>query len=118
AGPGAGMRRVASDPPGGAIVRDARGEPTGILKEAQMELVERVTPPATIGERTAAARAALAEAARFGVTALCDMSGAAAADDWRAYQQVEMTARVKLFAPILDAPFGASAVKGFAACSL
>jgi predicted amidohydrolase YtcJ len=95
----AGITRHTPDPPGGTIVREADGEPTGILKDAAMKLVP--VPPATTAERVAAARAALAEAARFGVTSLCDMSGAAAEDDWRAYQQVEMTARVPPAAPIL-----------------
>jgi hypothetical protein len=118
----AGITRETPDPPGGTIVRDERGEPTGILKDAAMTLVERVVPPATLEERVAAARAGLFEAARFGVTALCDMSGAAAEDDFRAYQRLEsageLTARVKLFAPILRPHFGAPGVKGFADGSL
>jgi predicted amidohydrolase YtcJ len=95
----AGITRQTQDPPGGTIVRDADGEPTGILKDAAMALVP--IPPATIEERVAAARAALAEAARFGVTSLCDMSGPDADEDLRAYARLELTARVTLFAPIL-----------------
>ena len=113
-----GITRDTADPSGGTIVRDEHGEPTGILKDEAMTLVERVIPPATIEERAAAARAGLAEAARFGVTAFCDMSTAAAADDWAAYQRVDLTARVKLFAPILERSFGAKGVKGFADGSL
>jgi predicted amidohydrolase YtcJ len=112
----AGITRATPDPPGGTIVRDARGEPTGILKDAAMELVP--VPAPTLEERIAALHVALAEAARFGVTAFCDMSGADARDDLRAYEQTELTARVALFGPILAERFDAPGLKGFADGSL
>ncbi|HVS32540.1 MAG TPA: amidohydrolase [Thermoanaerobaculia bacterium] len=100
----AGITRQSKDPPGGTIVRDARGEPTGLLKDAAMQAVSSIIPSASIGERVAGARAGLAEAARLGVTAFCDMSGGEAWDDLRAYQQLQregaLTARVYLFTPI------------------
>lgn len=100
------VTRETPDPPGGTIVRDADGEPTGILKDAAQSFVDRVIPSATTEERVASARAGLAEAARFGVTAFCDMSGGEAYDDFRAYQRLEksgdLTARVYLFMPILS----------------
>lgn len=126
----AGVTRETQDPPGGTIVRDADGEPTGILKDAAQPFVDRVIPSATLEERVAAGRAALAEAARFGVTALCDMSGGDAVADRRAYQRLEqageLTARVALFTPILGErasrphPSGVSpgGLKGFADGSL
>ena len=41
----AGVTKETKDPPGGVIVRDAKtGEPTGILKDAAEDLVERVVP--------------------------------------------------------------------------
>jgi hypothetical protein len=101
----AGVTRETPDPPGGTIVRDANGEPTGILKDAAQSFVDRVIPSAKLDERVAAARAGLAEAARFGVTAFCDMSGGEAYQDLRAYQRLDragkLTARVTLFTPIL-----------------
>lgn len=69
----AGITRRTKAPPGGEIVRDARGEPTGLLKDAAMRLVERVIPPPTFAERVAAARAASRHAASLGVTSVQDM---------------------------------------------
>ncbi len=101
----AGVTRETPDPPGGTIVRDSGGEPTGILKDAAQSFVDRVIPSATLDERVTAARAGLAEAARLGVTSFCDMSSGEAYDDFRAYQRLdragELTARVTLFTPIL-----------------
>ena len=100
----AGVTRVTADPPGGTIVRDSNGEPTGVLKDAAQSFVDRVIPSPSIEQRVAAGRAALNEAAKFGVTAFCDMSGGDAYDDLRAYQRIEksgqLTARVYLFTPI------------------
>ncbi len=101
----AGITRETPDPPGGTIVRDANGEPTGLLKDAAMPLLTKVIPPPSLEERVAAARGALAEAARFGVTSLCDMGMTPEAfDDFRAYQRLEregsLTARISLYMPI------------------
>ena len=99
------VTRATPDPPGGTIVRDANGEPAGVLKDAAQSFVDRVIPSASTEERVAAAKAGLAEAARFGVTAFVDMSSGEAYEDLRAYQQLErngdLTARVYLFTPSL-----------------
>ena len=109
----AGITRDTEDPPGGAIVRDARGEPTGVLKDTAQELMQRVIPPPSHEERVAAVRAGLAEAARFGVTAFCDML-----NDGSVYEGLDLTARVTCFAPIFEAHGTAAGVKGFADGSL
>ncbi|HYS53044.1 MAG TPA: amidohydrolase [Thermoanaerobaculia bacterium] len=102
----ANVTRDTPDPAGGTIVRDANGEPTGILKDAAQSFVDAVIPSAPTDERVAAAKAALAEAARLGVTAFVDMSSGEAYEDFRAYQRLEksgdLTARVYLFTPILE----------------
>lgn len=70
----AGITSQTKDVAGGLIVRDAQGEPTGILKDAAMNLVERVIPPRSREEKLAAARAATEHAAALGVTSVQDMS--------------------------------------------
>ncbi len=80
----AGITRQTKDPPGGLIVRDQKtGEPTGVLKDAAQDLVERVIPPKSFEEKHVAARAATEYAARLGVTSLTDMS---AGEDVGLYQ--------------------------------
>src|SRR5690349_11301607 len=68
----AGVTRQTLDPPGGVIVRDKNGEPTGVLKDAAMSFVWRVKPPDSFDEKIAAARAATNHAARLGVTSIQD----------------------------------------------
>ncbi|HWX19379.1 MAG TPA: amidohydrolase, partial [Candidatus Binatia bacterium] len=80
----AGITKETKDPPGGLIVRDPQsGEPTGILKDAAQELVERAMPEKSFEEKHAAAMAGTEHAARMGVTSLTDMS---AGDDVGLYQ--------------------------------
>lgn len=79
----AGISRATPEPPGGVIGRDARGEPTGILKDAAMALVEKIIPPPTRAEKLAAARAATEHAAALGVTSVQDLS---AGEDVGLYQ--------------------------------
>lgn len=76
----AGVTKETKDPAGGTIVRDAKtGEPTGVLKDDAMNLVYRVIPDQTDADRNEALRASLAEAARFGVTSIQDIT------PWRDY---------------------------------
>jgi predicted amidohydrolase YtcJ len=61
------------DPPGGVIVRDGGGYPTGALKDAAIELVDHVTPVPTAAQRRRIIENALHEAASHGVTSVQDM---------------------------------------------
>jgi predicted amidohydrolase YtcJ len=58
------------DPPGGEIVRDSRGAPTGILKEKAQDLVARIVPPPSPEKLRRGIRAALDLASRTGVTSV------------------------------------------------
>ena len=97
----AGVTRQTIDPPGGVIVRDKNGEPTGILKDAAMGFVFKVIPPASFDEKLAAARAATNHAAKLGVTSIQDMS---AGTDVGVYQTLldrgELKTRVYAVAPL------------------
>ena len=66
----AGVGKTTPEPPGGVIVRDAKGEPTGVLKDAAQDLVGRVLPRPSPADMEQALRAAQKEAARFGVTSV------------------------------------------------
>lgn len=70
----AGITRDTSNPPEGEIVRDARGEPTGLLRGAAAELVRKVIPRPSYEQRKAEALRALEEARRWGVTGIHDNS--------------------------------------------
>ncbi len=70
----AGVTAKTPDPPGGTVVRDAQGNPTGVLKDAAADYVWKVIPPLSHERRLRAAKRALAYAARLGVTSLQDMN--------------------------------------------
>jgi predicted amidohydrolase YtcJ len=73
----AGVDRDTPDVAGGEIVRDAAGNPTGIFKDAAVALIMRKMPPLSEKELDAAMDAAMAEAARHGVTSVQNMAGSA-----------------------------------------
>ena len=79
------------DVAGGTIVRDASGNPTGILKDNAMGLVERVRPPQPDAEWDAGIEAAMAYVAARGVTSVHDMDGWEAI---RAYRRLQETGRL------------------------
>lgn len=69
------VTKETKDPPGGTIVRDPKtGEPTGVLKDDAMGLVYSVIPNPTAAEYDEALTAALAEAARVGLTSIHDIT--------------------------------------------
>ncbi|RYY27199.1 MAG: amidohydrolase [Sphingomonadales bacterium] len=64
----AGIDRNTPDPAGGVIVRDAKGEPTGILRDNAQDLVRRLIPPASHAEIDAAIRLGIKKGLSRGVT--------------------------------------------------
>ncbi len=92
----AGITAKTPDPPGGTIVRDAQGNPTGIVKDAAIDLVQKVIPPLSHQRRLRAAKRALAYAASVGVTSVQDMNPEYA--DVEVYSELqergELTARI------------------------
>jgi predicted amidohydrolase YtcJ len=69
----AGITRDTADVAGGEIVRDERGEPTGLLKDNAMALVDKVVPPPSDAMRDRALQAAMRYVAERGVTAVHNM---------------------------------------------
>ncbi|MCS7051123.1 MAG: amidohydrolase, partial [Thermomicrobium sp.] len=68
----AGVTSETPDPPGGHLVRDASGEPTGLLQENAMELVERVVPAPTLEDMVEALRRCNAAYVAAGITSSQD----------------------------------------------
>ena len=68
----AGIDAATPDPPGGTIVRDPTGAPTGLLLETAQDLVWRVTPPLSGPD----IRHALSQIGRqilgYGITTICE----------------------------------------------
>ncbi|HXH07992.1 MAG TPA: amidohydrolase [Vicinamibacterales bacterium] len=69
----AGITRATPEVPGGTIVRDPDGEPTGILKDNAMALVARAVPPPSADARDRALDAAMRYVAAQGVTSVHHM---------------------------------------------
>ena len=70
----AGVDAKTPDVPGGIIMRDASGNPTGIFKDAAQELIYKVIPPMSHEQRLRAVRRALEHAASLGVTSVQHMN--------------------------------------------
>jgi predicted amidohydrolase YtcJ len=96
----AGITEATPDPPGGTIVRDARGVPTGVLKDAAMGPVQRVIPKMSREQRLRVVRSALQHAASVGVTSVQDMNPSY--DDVSVY--AELAGRGELTTRIYAAP--------------
>jgi predicted amidohydrolase YtcJ len=96
------ITRDTRDPPGGTIVRDAAGEPTGVLVDNACDLVTAVEPPLTAARRQALLRAGLEECARRGLTMVGDAG--VDAEEWAAYRALlardELPIRVNAMAMV------------------
>jgi predicted amidohydrolase YtcJ len=69
----AGVTRDTPDPAGGLIVRDAAGEPTGVLIDNACDLVWKHVPPLSAEQIATDVREAMRICASFGVTCVHDM---------------------------------------------
>lgn len=68
----AGIRGDTASPPGGEIDRDQQGEPTGVLRETAMGLVQRHVPPPTPDDYAAMIAAAMQHQLSLGITSTND----------------------------------------------
>lgn len=89
----AGIDRETPNPPGGEIIRDEDGEPTGVLVDNAMDLVERV-----IDDRSFTPEAAILKAQEMclssGLTGVHDMG--VSPDDIEVYRRLERDGRLKI----------------------
>jgi predicted amidohydrolase YtcJ len=96
----AGITAQTQDPPGGTIVRDAQGNPTGALKDAAADRMYKVIPALTHDQRVRIVKRAMAHAASLGVTSVQNMS--ADYEDIAVYD--ELLQRGELITRIYAAP--------------
>ncbi|MEQ1828915.1 MAG: amidohydrolase [Pirellula sp.] len=69
----AGITQATPDPEGGIIDKDPiTGQPTGVLKENAIRLMDGVVPKPNTNEKLTAIRAGIAAAHRFGITSVLD----------------------------------------------
>jgi predicted amidohydrolase YtcJ len=96
----AGIDRNTPDVPGGEIVRDASGLPTGIFKDEATALVERVMPAPSQAELDAAMAAGIREAAQHGVTSVQNLADSPVDRDTalklRQFERAERSGRLTL----------------------
>ncbi len=104
----AGITAATADPSGGVIYRKPNSkEPTGVLRDNAMDLLDRLIPEPSEAEIVEGVKAALTEAAQCGVTSVQDMDGSDAPTRrslFRLYQQLarsgQMTLRVDFRWPL------------------
>ncbi len=98
----AGVTAATKDPGDGRIEREASGEPAGALRESAIELVSRLAPPQTAGERLAGLKRAVAMFNSFGITAVQEADagagakGAGARETLAAYRALEQQGGLNL----------------------
>lgn len=80
----AGVDRDTPEPEGGQILRDAKGEPTGVLIDNAMDLVSAKLPALTVEQHQRRLSAALRKVASVGLTGVHD-----AGMDLRTFEQLQ-----------------------------
>lgn len=100
-----GITRDTVAPEGGEIIRDANGEPTGVLKDTAMDAVFAAIPIPSDKRIDEAVQQGFSEALKYGVTQIHDMSDG----NWRAIEAFRrsraantLRIRVYSFVPIVD----------------
>ncbi len=92
----AGINASTVSPDGGVMVRNAKGEPTGIFKDAAMGLISRAIPEPTTVQLNQYFDAAAQHAVEKGVTHVNDMSSYGGWNDLETYRRAAGTDRMIL----------------------
>jgi hypothetical protein len=100
-----GIDASTGDPRGGTIDRDKNGEPTGILRETAMALVQDLVPHSSGADFDSAMALALEDLARFGLTSVHSMDTSRAfASLQRLHEGRRLAVRVVYNLPLADLP--------------
>jgi predicted amidohydrolase YtcJ len=89
----ANISSATRDPPGGEIVRDTQGNPTGIFKDNAQALIEAVIPDRSDSEKDAALQAAMSYVLRHGVTQVHHMGSW---DDLRVFERAKRSGKLAI----------------------
>ncbi len=103
-------------PPGGNIMHDAAGEPTGILQEDAIGLISDIIPRPTLAQAVASCKKGLRNAHRVGLTGIHDCEGRQALAVFQELARLgELTMRVLMHIPddALDAAIEVGLRDGF-----
>lgn len=95
----AGIVAGLPDPAAGVIDRDGAGQPTGILRDHAMDLIDAVMPQPDAAQIDAALRDAIGEAHRLGLTGVHDFRSGDAAESqeaFHAWQRLHAAGELKL----------------------
>ena len=99
----AGVTRATKDVPGGAIVRDRKGEPTGVLKDNAMGLVDAAVPEPSAEMKDRALVAAMKYVNEQGVTTVHNMGTWDDLDTFaRAAKAQTLTTRIYAVTPLAE----------------
>jgi predicted amidohydrolase YtcJ len=91
----ASITLASKDPQGGQIVRDASGQPNGLLRDTAIGAVSSLVPPPSRSKLRQALESALQDLAQWGVTSAQDNSGR---ENFQVFEEIErdgkLTARI------------------------
>ena len=94
----AGITASTTDPAGGIVIKDDKGNPTGILKDEAMGLVNKVIPDPTIDELDQAFDSAMDYALSLGITQVHDMGSWQSLETYkRNHKNGRLKLRIKIF---------------------
>ncbi len=101
----AGIDRNTSDPPGGLIGHFANGEPSGILYESAVDLIESILPEPSLAQVLDSFRSYLPMLSRFGLTGVHDFDRTSCFSALQLlHQSGELNLRVVKGIPVEDLP--------------
>lgn len=102
----AGIDRNTRDPQGGVIMRDKNGDPTGVLKDEALNLMNQVIPAPSAEELDTYFQRASQHAVEHGITAVDDVSSFGGWAELETYQRAKasqkMLCRVYCMVPLKD----------------